>query len=275
MSKKEYTAREAAQAVLKATHEMLQKSEKLAKYMTDMKAAPSKAKDLPCKAQERDFNEYNVKSGSSKDSSGPRLASQIAPTDNPKEQAEGNNKPDGMEPRYEFKDKVAAELAKENAAAKGAPKDKNGNPGLGKAEQLAKGDWAKIHSKLKREGYSEESADKIDGAIKAKLGKSAENPDKDADAQLGEKVEHDVEDHVKENEAAEAQEGNSMAKPGEKVEAAISAIPRLILSAKLSKFMEHMHSKRKNAEAQAPAAVGHDAANAPAPGSPDSVRAGK
>jgi hypothetical protein len=42
---------------------------------------------------------------------------------------------------------------------------------LAKSEDLKKGDWAKIHSKLKREGYSEESADKIDGAIKAKMGK--------------------------------------------------------------------------------------------------------
>lgn len=50
---------------------------------------------------------------------------------------------------------------------------------LYKASTLAKGDWAKIHSKLKREGYSEESADKIDGAIKAKMGKS-EDLKKDA-----------------------------------------------------------------------------------------------
>lgn len=42
---------------------------------------------------------------------------------------------------------------------------------LYKSSNLAKGDWARIHSKLKREGYSEESADKIDGAIKAKLQK--------------------------------------------------------------------------------------------------------
>lgn len=74
---------------------------------------------------------------------------------------------------------------------------------LYKTSTLAKGDWAKIHSKLKREGYSEESADKIDGAIKAKMGKSEENPDAAADAQLGEKVEQDVEQHEKENAAPE------------------------------------------------------------------------
>lgn len=48
------------------------------------------------------------------------------------------------------------------------------NSTLAKSEDLTKGEWAKIHSKLKREGYSEESADKIDGAIKAKMGKSEE-----------------------------------------------------------------------------------------------------
>lgn len=110
---------------------------------------------------------------------------------------------------------------------------------LYKSSTLAKGDWAKIHSKLKREGYSEESADKIDGAIKAKMnkgemkkdapmappspspspgavvpgsisskigfpfGKSDENganPDEKADAALGEKVEQDVQQHEENNE---------------------------------------------------------------------------
>jgi hypothetical protein len=74
---------------------------------------------------------------------------------------------------------------------------------LYKSSTLAKGDWAKIHSKLKREGYSEESADKIDGAIKAKMGKSEEsgkNPDEKADAELGEKVEQEVQEHEAHNE---------------------------------------------------------------------------
>lgn len=73
---------------------------------------------------------------------------------------------------------------------------------LYKASPLAKGDWAKIHSKLEREGYSEESADKIDGAIKAKMNKSDEsgaNPDEKADAALGEKVEQDVQEHEAKN----------------------------------------------------------------------------
>lgn len=73
---------------------------------------------------------------------------------------------------------------------------------LSKSEDLKKGDWKKIHDKLEREGYSKESADKIDGSIKAKLNKSDEmgnNPDAQADAQLGEKVEQDVAQHEAKN----------------------------------------------------------------------------
>lgn len=276
--KKLYTAREAAQAVLQKTHELLAKSEVLAKYETENKAAPSKAKELPTKAMERDFKNFNVEPEKAPEHER-RVAKQISPSKNPKEFAEGNNKVDGTEPRYEFKSEVPKELAKENAAVHGQPKDKNGNPGLGKAEKLEKGDWNKIHSKLKREGYSEESADKIDGAIKAKMGK-AENPDKDADAELGEKVEKDVEKHFEENKAAEKQEGHklmakndqmtppAMAPKAEQDQAFVPATS--IVSAKLAKFMERKHAKRKaaqGAQSQAPAAVGNPAANAPAPGS--------
>ena len=77
---------------------------------------------------------------------------------------------------------------------------------LYKSSTLAKGDWAKIHSKLKKEGYSEKSADKIDGAIKAKMGKSEGNPDQGADAQLGEKVEQDVQAHESQNSDPEHHE---------------------------------------------------------------------
>ena len=124
---------------------------------------------------------------------------------------------------------------------------------LYKASNLAKGDWAKIHSKLKREGYSEESADKIDGAIKAKLGKGEmkkdammgvspqptssptptptpqtinqqigspwgksedpSNPDAKEDAELGEKVEQDVEQHEEENAGAEEKEAEQKEAP--------------------------------------------------------------
>lgn len=44
---------------------------------------------------------------------------------------------------------------------------------LAKAQELlSKGEWNKIHKKLEGEGYSANAADKIDGAIKAKVEKS-------------------------------------------------------------------------------------------------------
>ena len=57
-----------------------------------------------------------------------------------------------------------------------------------------------------------------------------------------------------------------MAKPGDKMEGQTesSVIPRLIGSAKLSKFMEYRHAKKK-AQAQSAEAVGHDGPAAPAP----------
>jgi hypothetical protein len=258
------SARQAAQIVLAKTHELLAKSETLKKYETENRKAPPSVKygkiETDQKPTERDYNEYNVKSGSSKDSKGPRVAKQVSPSGNPKEEAEGNNKPDGMEPRYEFKDKVAKELAKENAAAKGMPKDKNGNPGLGKAE----------------------------------------NPDKEADAKLGEKVEKDVEEHMLENKDAEKKEGHKIMEKSSKFKRCVkdvkenspgvnspeavcvaegvkpeqqkaegetehAMIPRLIGSAKLSKFMEYRHAKKKAQEAAQ--AAGHQAAGAPEQGS--------
>jgi hypothetical protein len=137
---------------------------------------------------------------------------------------------------------------------------------LYKASSLAKGDWAKIHSKLKREGYSEESADKIDGAIKAKMNKSDEqgqNPDEKADAALGEKVEQDVQQH---------EQGN--ADPAH-------AEPEMKGHIKLAKFMGRMEHKRgqKSKEmdkmdgmaAPAPAAP----APAPAPAMPPMAKGSK
>jgi hypothetical protein len=120
---------------------------------------------------------------------------------------------------------------------------------LYKSSTLAKGDWAKIHSKLKREGYSEESADKIDGAIKAKLGKSDEmgnNPDAQADAQLGEKVEQDVQQHEKNNED-----------PGHEMKGYI----------KLAKFMGRMEHKKEQ-QAKTNPSLKKDAMPQPSPSSP-------
>jgi len=434
-NKKLFTPREAAQAVLAKTYELLSKSETLNKYETENRKAPGVKYGKIEKDQkpiERDYPEYEVKSASFKDSSGKRLERQVSPSGNPKEEAEGNNNVDGMEPRYEFKDKVKGDLAKENAQHmvksqsgmhtvtykmhkaedKAMPK-----PDLGKAEtghekdaelvnnnykkerapnlkmpkhretkpklsheQMMNVSWEKhnlagnVHkehakkypesipeakaindkhkkaaemhhaystakasfpdydyeksNRVKKEATEkakklhedlssmETSGHKVGHAIEHKksesnicdLHKSGEhqmpkphashedmmkmpknaheekrdfhnsaeskedklpqNPDKEADAELGEKVEHDVEDHFKENQEAEAKEGHElMAKPENKSESETekSVIPRLVLSAKLSKFMEHMHSKRKNAEAQSPQAVGHEATDAPAP----------
>lgn len=56
-------------------------------------------------------------------------------------------------------------------------------------ELLAKGEWNKIHNKLEGEGYSKKEADKIDGAIKAKVekaedgNKAAPSTDKGAPAE--------------------------------------------------------------------------------------------
>jgi len=210
---KTVSARDAILAVLAKAKQVLETSDLVkSEYKTENSPKPGVKYgkiETAQKATERDYKEYEVKSGGSKDSTGPRVAKQISPSGNPKEEAEGNNKPDGMEPHYEFKDKVAGELAKEKKA-------------LGKAE----------------------------------------NPDKEQDAALGEKVENDVEEHFKENAGAERQEGHSMANPEDKTDKA-TTIPRLILSAKLSKFMEFRHAKKKAQESAA--AVGSPAASAPAP----------
>jgi hypothetical protein len=215
---KQLSARQAALAVLAKAKEVLKESSLMkAEYKTENDPKPGiKYGKLETnqKPLERDYSEYEVKKPSFKDSSGKRLERQVSPSKNPAEEAEGNNKPDGMEPRYEFKDKVSKELAKEKAA----------------------------------------HMDK------------AENPDKEADAELGEKVEHDVEEHHKEMDSEVDKEGHdTMAKPKDKAEGQTESaiIPRLIGSAKLSKFMEHMHSKRKNAQAQSAEAVGHDGPDAP------------
>ncbi len=220
-NKKLFTAREAAQAVLSKAKEILGESSLIkSEYKTENNPKPGVKygkieKDQ--KALERDYNEYEVKKPGFKDSTGPRQEKQVSPSQNPKEEAEGNNKPDGMEPEFEFKDKVAKELAKE------------------KASHMVKG----------------------------------ENPDEKQDAELGEKVEHDVEEHMQENAAAEQKEGHPMAKPGDKAEGSTerASIPMCIGSAKLSKFMEYKHSKRKNAQAQSPEAVGNPAPAAPQAGS--------
>lgn len=115
---------------------------------------------------------------------------------------------------------------------------------LYKSSSLAKGDWAKIHSKLKKEGYSEKSADKIDGAIKAKMNKSdaeGHNPDAQADAKLGEQVEQDVKQH---------EESNSDPAHAE---------PEMKGHIKLAKFVGRMeHKKGQKSKEMDKAETGHE-----------------
>jgi hypothetical protein len=131
---------------------------------------------------------------------------------------------------------------------------------LYKSSSLAKGDWAKIHSKLKREGYSEESADKIDGAIKAKMNKSDEqgnNPDEKADADLGEKVEQDVQQHEESNEDP------------------AHAKPEMKGHIKLAKFMGRMeHKKGQKSKEMDKAETGHEKGVHTAIGGTDKAGAG-
>lgn len=288
--KKLYTAREAAQAVLNKAKQILQesslaKSEKLQKdgqtlgqmigypgsagttpppvkkaemkkYETENKKEPSKAKELPSQKLERDYKNFETQKESPNSSADDkRQEKQVSPSTNPKEEAEGNNKPDGMEPEFEFKDKVAKELAKE------------------KASHMVKSQSG-MHTVMYRTAPIQKSEKETTDL------KKSENPDEKADADLGEKVEHDVEEHHKEMGNEVDEEGHdAMAKPEDKAEGQTerASIPMCIGSAKLSKFMEYKHSKRKNAQAQSPAAVGQDAANAPQQGStqagqPDNAR---
>lgn len=135
---------------------------------------------------------------------------------------------------------------------------------------LAKGEWNKIHNKLEKEGYSKESADKIDGSIKAKMNKSEDpmamgmsekNPDEKQDAQLGEQVENDV--HAHEATASD---------PGQHAE------PEMKGHIKLAKFMGRMEHKKgqKAASEIDKSETGHEkgVATADDAGSPGTSAAG-
>jgi len=156
---KKYNAAEAAIAVLKKVEEILKKSEILKKYATENPKEPSRPSTklgAKAKIENRDYEDYEVKEvkRGQVNEKGKRQEEQISPSKNPKEEAEGNNPPDGAEPEYEFKEKVKKDLQKK----------------------------------------------KMD---------KAENPDKEADAELGEEVEHKVLDHMAENKEAELKEGHT------------------------------------------------------------------
>jgi len=115
---------------------------------------------------------------------------------------------------------------------------------LTKAEKEGKHiGWAKLHSKLEHEGYSKESADKIDGSIKAKMNKDEVQPPQDssggqtinsqigspfgkADPETKEKVEGDKPTYMGEDVKPMGEEGHFKG------------------HIKLAKFLGHMEGKR-------------------------------
>jgi hypothetical protein len=149
--------------------------------------------------------------------------------------------------------------------------------GLAKAEELNKGEWNKIHRKLEAEGYSKESADKIDGSIKAKMNKYEptgskkenskpnEHHSKDADqhaegaAPKGEIHPHEQEAAPKDGTETQPAPGNNPKEQAEGNNELAGTTPtqvgqdgKNIAGAdemkghyKLAKFIGHMEAKRK------------------------------
>lgn len=78
------------------------------------------------------------------------------------------------------------------------------------AKEGGASDPAAVAAAVGRKKYGKKAFQEA-AAAGHKMGK-AENPDKDEDAKLGEKVEHDVEDHMLENKDAEKQEGHKIFK---------------------------------------------------------------
>lgn len=163
MSNKVYSAQEAALAVLKKTEELLKSSSFLSKYETEnSKKLGHKLSSIKQKDAEKEDKAYEVEKESAKTSAKERVREQIAPDKNPKEEAEGNNKPDGMEPRYEFKDKVKKELEKEDKdhmdkAEKGAYPKKLASKNI---KEEMKRDWPGGKKQAVAVGISEARAGK-------------------------------------------------------------------------------------------------------------------
>lgn len=143
---------------------------------------------------------------------------------------------------------------------------------LAKAADLAKGEWNKIHAKLEGEGYSKKEADKIDGAIKAKVEKSeggmkaAPATDKNAPGETNQSGPDGVKNSP--NPARTQPNENGNPAPG--------ALPQnqekfgaegLKGHLKLAKFVGRMEEKRKNTTAT----VAEVPAAAPAPSAKPAV----
>jgi hypothetical protein len=126
-SKKFYSAKEAALAVLAKTEEML-KSHTLMKAETENKKAPSNSQKprIEEKPTERDYGDFETKPGHApvKDHG---TASQPAPGNNPHEAAEGNNADWGTSPQVKGHIKLAHFIGR-HSAKKGA-KQPNSNIG--------------------------------------------------------------------------------------------------------------------------------------------------
>lgn len=330
MADKLYGPREAALAVLEKAKELLANSElskseklkkdgntlgsvigypgaaqtapvnkkELKKYETENKKEPSDPPKDKSKGLERDYEDYEVKSGKSKSSDSKRQEKQKSPSKNPKEEAEGNNKPYGSEPKDEFKKHECPHcgkmhkseeftelcsdlnsLAKENfeslekseKAKKLADKVESGKEGLKEALHDANKP-KKVLKELRNMDKHGLSAEEIKARLKkAEMEKHGLSPEEIKAKMKKAESKHDrCVEHVKENSpevknphAVCVAEGVKPAKWGkeEMANPSVFVPAKIVGSAKLSKFMERMHAKRKaraaqGEESQSPEAVG-------------------
>jgi hypothetical protein len=254
---KKYSAAEAAIAVLKKAEEVLKKSEVLKKYATENSKEPGYtpselgAKEKP---EGRDYEDYEVKKGKKGKVSekGKRQEEQKSPSKNPKEEAEGNNSPDGAEPEYEFKEKVNKDLEKKKL-------DKAENPDKEADAELGE----EVERKVLDHMADNKEAELAEGhacPFCAGMHKSEDFVELCGDLQKMEKAEtkHDrCVEHVKQQSpevdnphAVCSSVGVPRGAKSEEAEAP-SGVPqgfvpaKIVGSAKLAKFMERVHAKRK------------------------------
>ncbi len=111
---------------------------------------------------------------------------------------------------------------------------------------LAKGEWTKIHNKLEKEGYSKKSADKIDGAIKAKMNKNEDCGNAMVKAEVGAMVKpaapKEMAGEVKQLQA----ETENLSTPGHLPQNQEKYASELRGHLKLAKFLGAMEQKRKS-----------------------------
>lgn len=210
-SEKLFTARQATLAVLNKVETLLKNSD-LTKYET------SNSSKLGYKLPETGKKEIYPQSEDKKFNGQAHVEHQKAPGNNPKEKAEGNN-PD--------RDALPKDLGKSEQLAK---KYYGFKAVEEKAKESGASNPAAVAASAGRKKYGKEAFQHA--AAKGKKMGKAENPDKDADAELGEKVENDVEQHMEENKEAEQQEGHKMAKDGK-------SYPQNLASKNIEAHMKH------------------------------------